>query len=128
MTPHETAAAEADARIVDGYHVLLSENLRLAHMAMMEYANAHNDDFWPKARDVIPLRTVLWREADGPRGPCRPAALPDRAAHCLGRCGAGAGPRAACPGWETFARDALVSFGIFCAAADTLAREAATVH
>ena len=31
-------------------------------------------------------------------------------------------------GMDTFARDALVSFGIFCAAADTLEREAATLH
>ena len=52
MTPQE-AAAEADARIVEGYHVLLSENLRLAHVAMMEFAHANNDDFWPKGRDVI---------------------------------------------------------------------------
>jgi hypothetical protein len=29
---------------------------------------------------------------------------------------------------ETFPRDALVSFGIFCAAADTLERESATLH
>ena len=29
---------------------------------------------------------------------------------------------------ETFAREALVSFGIFCAAAATLDRESATVH
>lgn len=48
MTP-----AETDARIVGGYHLLLSENLRLAHAAILEYANANNDDYWPKGRDVI---------------------------------------------------------------------------
>jgi len=31
-------------------------------------------------------------------------------------------------GLETFPRDALVSFGIFCAAADTLDRESAMLH
>mgnify|MGYP000002790097 CR=1 FL=1 len=127
MTPQQQAAAEADARIVEGYHVLLSENLRLAHAAVMEYANAHNDDFWPKARDVIRFarfygvkqtalgglvgllpyrigRRTVWVDA---------ARVPDLARRV---------------GMETFARDALVSFGIFCAAADMLAREAATVH
>lgn len=127
MTPHETAAAERDARIVEGYHVLLSENLRLAHAAVMEYANAHNDDFWPKGRDVIRFarfyrvsasalgrlvgllpyrigRRTVWVDA---------ARVPDLARRV---------------GLETFPRSALVSFGIFCAAADTLAREAATLH
>ena len=31
-------------------------------------------------------------------------------------------------GLETFPRDALVSFGIFCAAVDTFDRETATLH
>ena len=127
MTPQETAAADADARIVEGYHVLLSENLRLAHAAILEYANANNDDFWPKGRDVIRFarfyrvtqtalgglvgllpyrigRRILWVDA---------ARVPDIARRV---------------GLETFPRDALVSFGIFCAAADTLARESATLH
>lgn len=126
MTPQETAA-EADARIVEGYHVLLSENLRLAHAAMMEFANANNDDYWPKGRDVIRFarfygvkqtalgglvgllpyrigRRTVWVDA---------ARVPDLARRV---------------GLETFPRDALVSFGIFCAAADTLARETATLH
>ena len=127
MTPQETAAADADARIVEGYHVLLSENLRLAHAAILEYANANNDDFWPKGRDVIRFarfyrvtqtalgglvgllpyqigRRIVWVDA---------ARVPDLARRV---------------GLETFPRDALVSFGIFCAAADTLARESATLH
>ena len=127
MTPQETAASEADARIVEGYHVLLSENLRLAYAAILEYANANNDDFWPKGRDVIRFarfyrvtqtalgglvgllpyrigRRTVWVDA---------ARVPDIARRV---------------GLETFPRDALVSFGIFCAAADTLARESATLH
>jgi hypothetical protein len=127
MTQQETAAAEAEARIVSAYHVLLSENLRLAHAAILEYANANNDDYWPKGRDVIrfakfygvkqtalgglvgllPYRIgwrTVWVDA---------ARVPDIARRV---------------GLETFPRDALVSFGIFCAAADTLARETATLH
>ena len=127
MTPQEAARAEADARIVEAYHVLLSENLRLAHAAILEYANANNEDYWPKGRDVIRfarfyrvsrsalgglvgllpyrlgLRTV-WVDA---------ARVPDLARRV---------------GMETFGRDALVSFGIFCAAADTLDRESTTLH
>ena len=127
MTPQEAVQAEADARIVEGYHVLLSENLRLAHAAVLEFANANNDDYWPKGRDVIRFarfyrvsrsalgglvgllpykvgRRTVWVDA---------ARVPDIARRV---------------GMETFARDALVSFGIFCAAADTLEREAATLH
>lgn len=127
MTPQEAAAAEADARIVEGYHVLLSENLRLAHAAILEYAHANNSDFWPKGRDVtrfarfyrvsqaalgglvglLPYRLgrrTVWVDA---------ARVPDLARRV--------GP-------ETFPRAAMVSFGIFCAAAATLDREAATLH
>lgn len=127
MTAQETAAAEADARIVSAYHFLLSENLRLAHVAMMEFAHANNDDYWPRGRDVIRFarfygvkqtalgglvgllpyrigRRTVWVDA---------ARVPDIARRV---------------GLETFPRDALVSFGIFCAAADTLARETATLH
>ena len=127
MTPQEAVQVEADARIVEGYHVLLSENLRLAHAAILEFANANNDDFWPKGRDVIRFarfyrvsrsalgglvgllpykvgRRTVWVDA---------ARVPDIASRV---------------GLDTFARDALVSFGIFCAAADTLEREAATLH
>jgi hypothetical protein len=127
MTPIEAAEAEADAQIVSAYHVLLSENLRLAHVSMMEYANAHNDDFWPKGRDVIRFarfyrvsasalgglvgllpyqigRRTVWVDA---------ARVPDVARRV---------------GMATFGREAMVSFGIFCAAADTLARESATMH
>lgn len=127
MTAQETAAAEADARIVSAYHFLLSENLRLAHAAILEYANANNDDYWPKGRDVIRFarfygvkqtalgglvgllpyrigRRTVWVDA---------ARVPDLARRV---------------GLETFPSDALVSFGIFCAAADTLARETATLH
>lgn len=127
MTPKEAAAAEADARIVEGYHVLLSENLRLAHAAILEYANANNDDFWPKGRDVIRFarfyrvsasalgglvgllpyrlgRRTVWVDA---------ARIPDIARRV---------------GMDTFPRAALVSFGIFCAAAATLDRESATLH
>lgn len=119
--------ADADARIVEGYHVLLSENLRLAHAAILAHANAHNDDFWPKGRDVIRFarfyrvslsalgglvgllpyrlgRRTVWVDA---------ARVPDLARRV---------------GMETFAREGMVSFGIFCAAVDTLEREAATVH
>jgi hypothetical protein len=119
--------AEADARIVEGYHVLLSENLRLAHAAILAHANANNDDYWPKGRDVIRFarfyrvsqsalgglvgllpyrlgRRTVWVDA---------ARVPDLARRV---------------GMETFAREAMVSFGIFCAAVDTLEREAATVH
>ena len=127
VTPQEAAAAEDDARIVAGYEVLLSENLRLAHAAILEYANANNDDYWPKGRDVIRFarfyrvsqsalgglvgllaykvgRRTVWVDA---------ARVPDLARRI---------------GLETFPRAALVSFGIFCAAADTLARESATLH
>lgn len=127
MTQQETAAAEAEARIVSAYHVLLSEDLRLAHAAILEYANANNYDYWPKGRDVIRFarcygvkqtalgglvgllpyrigRRTVWVDA---------ARVPDLARRV---------------GLETFPRDALVSFGIFCAAADTLARETATLH
>ena len=127
MTAHEATAAEADARIVSGYYVLLSDNLRLAHAAILEFANANNDDYWPRGRDVIRFarfygvkqtalgglvgllpyrigRRTVWVDA---------ARVPDLARRV---------------GLETFPRDALVSFGIFCAAADTLARETATLH
>jgi len=118
---------DADARIIEGYHVLLSENLRLAHAAILEYANANNDDYWPKGRDVIRFarfyrvsqsalgglvgllpyrlgRRTVWVDA---------ARVPDLARRV---------------GLETFPRAALVSFGIFCAAAATLDRESATLH
>ncbi len=111
MTPQEAAAAEADARIVEGYHVLLSENLRLAHAAILEYANANNDGVKRTALGglvgLLPYRIgrrTVWVDA---------ARVPDLARRV---------------GLETFPRDALVSFGIFCAAADTLARETATLH
>lgn len=127
MTPQEAADAEADARIVEGYHVLLSENLRLAHAAILEYANANNDDYWPKGRDVIRFarfyrvsqaalgglvgllpyrlgRRTVWVDA---------ARVPDLARRV---------------GLDTFPRAALVSFGIFSAAAATLDRESATLH
>ena len=127
MTAQETAAAEADARSVSGYHVLLSENLRLAHAAILEYANANNDDFWPKGRDVIrfaPFYRVSQPALGGLVG-----LLP----HKLGRrtvwVDAARTPEVARRvRMETFAHEALVSFGIFCAAADTLARETATLH
>lgn len=127
MTPQQAAAAEADARIISGYQVLLSENLRLAHAAILAHADAHNDDFWPKGRDVIRFarfyrvsasalgglvgllcykigRKTVWVDA---------ARIPDLARRV---------------GMDAFGREAMVSFGIFCAAAATLDREAATVH
>ena len=127
MTPQETTAADADARIVEGYHVRLSENLRLAHAAILEYANANNDDFWPKGRDVIRfarfyrvtqtalggLVGLLPYRIGRPTVSVDTARVPDIARRVE---------------LETFPRDALVSFGIFCAAADTLARESATLH
>lgn len=96
-----------------------TRSLRVAH------ANAHNDDGWPLGRDVIrfarfyrvtqpalgglvgllPLRMgrrTVWVDA---------ARVPDMARRV---------------GLATFPRDALVSFGIFCAAADTLERETAS--
>ena len=119
--------AEADARIVEGYHVLLSENLRFAHGAILEYANAHNDDFWPTGRDVIRFAR-FYRVS-------RPAlgGLVGLLSYRLGRrmvwVDAARAPAVARRvGMEAFARDATVSFGIFCAAAATLEREAATVH
>jgi hypothetical protein len=122
MTP-----AEADERIIEGYHVLLSDDLRLAHAAVIEYANEHNDDRWPMGRDVIRFarfygvalgalgglvgllpypvgRRTIW--VDALRDPELKRLI----------------------GMGGFDRDTLVSFGIFCAAADTLARERATVH
>ena len=126
MTPQQQAA-EADARIVEGYHVLLSENLRLAHSAILAHANAHNDDYWPKGRDVIRFARFYGVSASALGGlvgllPYRlgrrtvwvdAARLPDLARRV---------------GMETFPRAALVSFGIFCAAAATLDRETASLH
>ncbi len=121
------ARAEADERIVSAYHVLLSDDLRLAHAAILAYADAVNDDYWPRGRDVIRFarfygvkqtalgglvgllpyrvgRRTVWVDA---------ARVPDMARRV---------------GLATFPRDALVSFGIFRAAAATLDRESATVH
>ncbi len=127
MTAQETAAAEADARIVSGYHVLLSENLRLAHAAMLEYANANNDDYWPKGRDVIRFARFYCVKQTALGGLV--GLLPYRLGRRTVWVDAARVPDLArCVGLETFPRDALVSFGIFCAAADTLARETATLH
>ena len=127
MTPHETAAAERDARIVEGYHVLLSGNLRLAHAAVMEFANANNDDFWPKGRDVIRFARFYRVSASALGGLV--GLLPYRIGRKTVWVDAARTPAVAQRvGMETFPRAALVSFGIFCAAADTLAREAATLH
>ena len=119
--------AESDARIVEGYHVLLSDDLRLAHSAVLEYANAHNDDFWPTGRDVIRFAR-FYRVS-------RPAlgGLVGLLSYRLGRrtlwVDAARAPAVARRvGMEMFARDAMVSFGIFCAAAATLDRESATLH
>ena len=127
MTPQQTAAVEADARIVEGYHVLLSENLRLALAAMLEYANANNDDFWPLGRDVIRFAR-FYRVSRAALG-----GLVGLLPHRMGRrtCWVDAArvpDLARRVGMETFGREAMVSFGIFCAAADTLARESATLH
>ena len=54
--------AEADARIVEGYHVLLSENLRLAHAAILAHANAHNDDSGFQPQDHAMLIRRFERE------------------------------------------------------------------
>ena len=122
MTP-----AEADARIVEGYHALLSENLRLAHAAILEYANAHNDDFWPKGRDVI--RFARFYRVSRPALGGLVGLLPYRLGRHMVWVDAARAPAVARRvGMETFARDAMVSFGIFCAAADTLERETATLY
>jgi len=127
MTPQEAAASEADARIVECYHVLLSENLRLAHAAILEYAHANNSDFWPKGRDVIRFAR-FYRVSQAALG-----GLVGLLAYKVGRRtvwvdAARVPDLARRVGLETFPRAALVSFGIFCAAADTLDREAATLH
>ena len=127
VTPQQAAAAEADARIVEGYHVLLSENLRLALAAMLEYANANNDDFWPLGRDVIRF-AKFYRVSRAALG-----GLVGLLPHRMGRrtCWVDAArvpDLARRVGMETFGREAMVSFGIFCAAADMLARESATLH
>ena len=119
--------AEADARIVEGYHVLLSENLRLAHAAILEYANANNDDFWPKGRDVI--RFARFYRVSRPALGGLVGLLPYRLGRRMVWVDAARAPAVARRvGMETFARDAMVSFGIFCAAAATLNRESATLH
>ncbi len=119
--------ADADARIVDGYHVLLSENLRLAHAAMLAHADAHNDDCWPKGRDVIRFARfygVTQTALGGLVG-----LLPYRIGRRTVWVDAARVPTLARRvGLETFPRDALVSFGIFCAAVDTFDRETATLH
>ena len=127
MTPQQASAAEADARIVEGYHVLLSENLRLALAAMLEYANVHNDDFWPLGRDVIRFAR-FYRVSRAALG-----GLVGLLPHRMGRrtCWVDAArvpDLARRVGLETFPRAALVSFGIFCAAAATLDRESATLR
>ena len=119
--------AEADARIVEGYHALLSENLRLAHAAILEYANAHNDDFWPKGRDVIRFARFyrVSRSALGGLVGQLPYRLGQRTVWVDA---ARVPDLARRVGMDTFPRAALVSFGIFCAAAATLERESATLH
>lgn len=127
MTQQETAAAEAEARIVSAYHVLLSENLRLAHAAILEYANANNDDYWPKGRDVIRFARFYGVKQTALGGLV--GLLPYRIGRRTVWVDAVRVPEIARRvGLETFPRDALVSFGIFCAAADTLDRELATLH
>lgn len=127
MTQQEAAQAEADARIVEGYHVLLSDNLRLAHAAMMEFANANNDDYWPKGRDVI--RFARFYRVSAPALGGLVGLLPYRLGRRTVWVDAARVPDLGRRvGLETFPRDALVSFGIFCAAADTLDRESATLH
>lgn len=127
MTPQQQATAETDSRIVEGYHILLSENLRLAHAAILEYANANNDDFWPKGRDVIRFARFYGVSASALGGLV--GLLPYRLGQRTVWVDAARVPDIARRvGMDAFPRAALVSFGIFCAAADTLAREAATVH
>jgi len=119
--------AENDARIVEGYQVLLSENLRLAHAAILAHANAHNDDFWPKGRDVIRFAR-FYRVTQTALGGLV-GLLPYRIGRRTVWVDAARVPTLARRvGLKTFPRDALVSFGIFCAAAATLDRESATLH
>ena len=121
------ATAETDARIVEGYHVLLSENLRLAHAAVLEYANAHNDDYWPKGRDVIRFARFYGVSRSALGGLV--GLLPYRLGRRTVWVDAARAPEVARRvRMETFSREALVSFGIFCAAAATLDRESATLH
>ena len=122
MTP-----AEADARIVVGYLVFLSENLRLAHAAILEYATANNDDFWPRGRDVIRFARFyrMSRSALGGLAGPLPYRVGWRTLWVDAACVPDLARRV---GMDTFGRAALVSFGIFCAAADMLNRESATVH
>lgn len=121
------ATAETDARIIEGYHVLLSENMRLAHAAVLEYANAHNDDYWPKGRDVIRFARFYGVSRSALGGLV--GLLPYRLGRRTVWVDAARTPEVARRvRMETFARETLVSFGIFCAAAATLDRESATVH
>ncbi len=127
MTPQEAARAEADARIVEGYHVLLSDDLRLAHAAMLAHADAHNDDGWPLGRDVI--RFARFYRVTQPALGGLVGLLPHRVGRRTCWVDAARVPDLARRvGLATFPRDALMSFGIFCAAAATLDRESATVH
>lgn len=127
MTPQQTAAADADARIISGYHVLLSDDLRLAHAALLEHANAHNDDFWPRGRDVVRFARFYRVSASALGGLV--GLLPYRVGRRRVWVDAARVPDLARRvGMDAFGREAMVSFGIFVAAADTLAREAATLH
>lgn len=123
LTPQQ----ETDARIVEGYQVLLSDDLRLAHAAILEYANAHNDDFWPKGRDVIRFARFYRVSASALGGLV--GLLPYRLGRRMVWVDAARVPEVARRvGIATFSREAQVSFGIFCAAAATLDRESATLH
>jgi hypothetical protein len=46
MTPQQAR----DDRIVDGYWVLLSDDLRLAHQALLQWADVNG---WPLGKDIL---------------------------------------------------------------------------
>ena len=110
-----------------GYELLLSENLRLAHAAILEYANANNDDYWPKGGDVIRFARFYLVSASALGGLV--GLLPYRLGQGTVWIDAARVPDLARRvGLETFPRAALVPFGILCAAAATLDRESATLR
>lgn len=111
-----------DERIVSGYNILLSEDLRLAHAAVLAYANAHNDDGWPHGRDVLRFARFYG---------CSPGALGGLVGLLCYRLGRRLVwvDTFRCPslarslGADKFAPHAMRSYGIYCAAAAIVMRQ-----
>ena len=127
MTPSKQAEIDLDERIVGGYQTLLSEDLRLAHAALLAFANANNEDGWPHGRDVLRFARFYG---------CSPGALGGLVGLLCYRLGRRlvwvdtfrCPSQARSLGADKFAPHAMVAYGIYTAASALVMRHAETMH